>query len=180
MHLNQNRLIRKWRSLKRVTRVKLVILIIFSIWLALIFLAPFTLEPDQIKDLSGSTGTIDNLDQLEQMNPLARVIYTLGDVFCHQKVERSFHLNGNQMPFCARDIGIFIGLLIGILGNIIFRIPPTVLLILLLLMPMFIDGMMQEISDYESTNSLRILTGILGGSALALVICRFIQNISRD
>jgi len=180
MQLNHVQLVRKWKNLKSDTRVKLLILTIFSIWLILVFLAPFTLHPDQIKDLSGNTGTVDNPDQLEEMNPLARLIYTMGDIFCHQNVERSFYLNGNQMPFCARDVGIFLGLLIGISVNMIFRIPPTTLLIVFLMLPLFIDGMVQGITDYESTNSLRILTGILGGTAIGLVICRFIQSLSKN
>jgi uncharacterized membrane protein len=42
-------------------------------------------------------------------HPLALGIYGLGSVICHQRVERSFHLFGAQLPVCARCTGIYVG-----------------------------------------------------------------------
>ena len=41
-------------------------------------------------------------------------IYALGDFLCHQEQSRSFILNGSQMPFCIRDVGLLSGLVIGL------------------------------------------------------------------
>lgn len=35
--------------------------------------------------------------------------YVLGSVICHQISERSFHLDGGQLPVCARCLGIYAG-----------------------------------------------------------------------
>jgi uncharacterized membrane protein len=40
---------------------------------------------------------------------LATVIYAAGSVICHQLPERSFHLDGFQIPVCARCLGIYAG-----------------------------------------------------------------------
>ena len=99
------------------------------------------------------------------MNPFSAAIYLIGDGNCHQLSERSLYLNGNQMPFCARDVGIFLGLAIGML--IVLLALPAVLLdraSILLALPILIDGGVQYVGGgYESTNALRLLTGMLGG-----------------
>ncbi|MCH1587861.1 MAG: DUF2085 domain-containing protein, partial [Flavobacteriales bacterium] len=47
------------------------------------------------------------------LNPYAGFVYGFGDLNCHQKHERSFEINSNQMPVCTRDVGIFFGLVVG-------------------------------------------------------------------
>ena len=41
--------------------------------------------------------------------PAAGVLYTAGALICHQLPERSFHLQGIQLPVCARCIGLYGG-----------------------------------------------------------------------
>ena len=45
----------------------------------------------------------------------AAVVYLLGSRICHQIAERSFHLDGAQLPVCARCVGIYVGLAAGLL-----------------------------------------------------------------
>ena len=45
-----------------------------------------------------------------EVNFYAAIIYGFGDVNCHQKSERSWEVNNNQLPVCTRDVGIFAGL----------------------------------------------------------------------
>jgi len=111
------------------------------------------------EDLSGVVGGYDNRDVIERMNPVAKVVYYIGDVNCHQKSERSYSYNQNQMPFCARDVGIFAGLAIGFTYALGRRIELTLPLILLSLVPIGIDGTVQLLTDYESTNIRRVVTG---------------------
>ena len=42
-------------------------------------------------------------------------IYTLGSVICHQRPERSFALDGQSLPVCARCTGLYISGAIGAL-----------------------------------------------------------------
>ena len=48
--------------------------------------------------------------------PVAGVMYALGSFICHQLPERSFHLQGVQLPVCARCLGLYCG---GAFGSVI-------------------------------------------------------------
>ncbi len=143
----------------------------------MVLLAPFTLPGSSVEDLSGKVGEVDNGDQLERMNPMARIVYTLGDVNCHQISDRSFYLNGNQMPFCSRDLGIFMGLVAGIALGMIFNIRLSMPILLLLLVPMAVDGVLQIMTDYSSSNTLRIITGMMGGASIGIILLRFAHRL---
>src|SRR5262245_30156247 len=52
--------------------------------------------------------------------PAAAVMYAAGSFICHQIPERSFHLDGIQLPVCARCFGLYGG---GALGSMIAAIP---------------------------------------------------------
>ena len=108
---------------------KLTMLAIFVAWLAVLLVAPFTLPSGSVKDLSGAVGRLDNPGQEARMNPFADAVYTMGDIECHQIAERSYYLNGNELPVCSRDIGISIGLLTGMLIGTLYvrRINPLLL-----------------------------------------------------
>jgi uncharacterized membrane protein len=150
---------------------KLTMLAIFVAWLAVLLIAPLTLPSDSVKDLSGAVGRLDNPGQEAKMNIFARAIYTMGDIECHQIAERSFYLNGNELPVCSRDLGISIGLVTGMIIGLVYvrRINPIILVAGLL--PMVLDGGLQAVSSYQSNNTLRVLTGILAGVAVALLLC---------
>jgi hypothetical protein len=45
--------------------------------------------------------------------PVAGVLYAAGSLICHQLPERSFHLQGIQLPVCARCLGIYGGAAVG-------------------------------------------------------------------
>ena len=150
---------------------KLTMLAIFVAWLAVLLIAPLTLPSGSVKDLSGAVGRLDNPRHEAKMNPFADIIYTMGDIECHQIAERSFYLNGNELPVCSRDIGISVGLLTGMLIGLLYirRINPVLLAIGV--MPVVLDGGLQAVSSYQSNNTLRILTGIVAGVAVALLLC---------
>ncbi|MBT4059818.1 MAG: DUF2085 domain-containing protein [Euryarchaeota archaeon] len=132
-----------------------------------------------------------------ELDLFSAFIYGFGDLNCHQKHERSFEINGNQMPVCTRDIGIFAGIVI---GGIIFRrlgvnrwtVRDTIISVLpdekvapiyfndrrfllafggiaLLLLPTALDGGLQAITSYESTNLKRLITGSPMGIGIGLL-----------
>ena len=54
----------------------------------------------------------------------------VGYAICHQIGERSFHINGQQLPLCARCTGIYMGALAGftlmwLMGRKRASLPPT-------------------------------------------------------
>ena len=154
----------------RVNKARISIIIFFSILAAMIFAAPFTLPNSSVKDLSGKVGVLDNQKVIEKMNPFAQVVYTIGDWNCHQIATRSLFLNGNQMPFCARDTGILLGAIIGMAFAIAFNPRFRWIYIALGLVPLVLDGGLQLLTAYESTNAIRMLTGAIAGITASLLL----------
>ena len=207
------------RDRRNEKKVSLALGGVASAYLLLCFLAPLLMPTNSVPELSGRANAIDyafesswgNKDHEEggkvghdqsqhggifawtELNPLWAFTYGFGDLNCHQKHERSWEINGNQMPVCARDIGIFLGFSIGCLifglrgfnrwtvrdtflsvfpDDYMYRIYEKDIrmrLMLLLmgfgLVPMGIDGFTQLLLDsYESNNPLRLITG--GGAGL--------------
>lgn len=81
---------------------------------------------------------------------------------CHQRPDRSFCINGKQFPLCARCTGILAGYFLGITAACLTRCRYCAVCMLLLI-PMIVDGMVQQILKIESNNVRRFITGILGG-----------------
>ncbi|MEX2314865.1 MAG: DUF2085 domain-containing protein, partial [Thermomicrobiales bacterium] len=96
----------------------------------------------------------------------ANVIYLLYRLICHQRADRSFHLNSEQMAFCERDVAI---VSCAVLTGLAFAIVrqrwaiPTIsfVAVVLFALPMALDGGTQLIGLRESTPELRVLTGSL-------------------
>ena len=148
-------------------KAKRAVLIFFSAWLIVVMAAPLLLPYGSVTDLSGASGTIDNSDIINGMNPFSAAIYFIGDGNCHQLAERSLFLNGNQMPFCARDVGIFAGLVAGMTAVLLFSPRFRWPVLILMVVPILIDGGIQLTGVWESNNTLRLITGALGGMAAA-------------
>lgn len=196
-------------------------------FLAAFFLAPLTLEPGTVSDLGARANAIDYLgtdgwgssgnepvpahvhdeDAAHQhgqfawseVNPFAAFVYGFGDLNCHQKHERSWEVNNNQLPVCTRDVGIFFGLFVGgalfsrrgwnrwtvrdtclslfpdaWLASTYERNRRTLLWLacgLLLCLPLIFDGFLQLLTTYESTNMKRVLTGVPFGFGLGVLLC---------
>ena len=104
------------------------------------------------------------------MNVIARGIYYIGDLNCHQLSHRSYSYNDNQMSFCARDTGIFLGLVIGFMYASRKRTVLTLPLVIAALIPIGLDGTIQLLTDYESTNPKRLITGLIAGAVTGVAI----------
>ena len=158
----------------------LVMFVITSTWLALVVLSPYLVPAGTLTDLSGLVGVRDNAEAFSDLDPIPRTIYTIGDSQCHQIADRSYFLNDNQMPFCSRDLGLFIGLVAGSTVSlfIVIRINPVFLLAGLA--PIGIDGGIQAVTSYESNNSLRVVTGIIAGIALSLLLALFLVTLKEE
>jgi uncharacterized membrane protein len=151
-----------------------------GVWLVLVAISPFLVPSGTLTDLSGSVSVKDNVEQFRDLDPLPKAIYSIGDVECHQISERSYFLNGNEMPFCARDLGLFMGLAGGFGLVAFYRLKLNPILLMLGLVPLGLDGGIQLVTDYESNNPLRLTTGIIAGVALALIIAQFIFLMQED
>ncbi|MCX8173113.1 MAG: DUF2085 domain-containing protein [Thermoplasmata archaeon] len=177
--------VRKLFEFKPSVKFSIVLLglgIIFTVFALLLVITPYMLPSSSLNlGERGKVNIIDFQNETGRMPAGAREIYAFGDIMCHQHASRSYFLNGNQMPFCARCTGIFFGLAIGTLVLSFVSFDIKIWLIFLLLVPMGVDGVAQDFLTflhYESTNPLRVLTGFLGGIALALAVGFIVRSIA--
>lgn len=172
------------------SKIVLVLFIVSLIWTVSLFLAPASLPSGEVSGLSGNANRIDYGDLWGELPPPQAVVYYIGDLECHQISERSFYVAGNQMPVCSRDTGIFLFVTIGLLLAMVVKpsvstsrmlinllpsrarpylkgkrreLPFLLVMIFLFLIPIALDGGLQFVTDYESTNPMRFLTGSMAG-----------------
>ncbi|MFO7991847.1 MAG: DUF2085 domain-containing protein [Thermoplasmata archaeon] len=181
-----------------------IFFLLASFYTLSLFIAPFTLEPGTVENLDGNANMIDYMDRWDDMSPYHSLIYTFSDFNCHQKSSRSYYINENQMPVCARDVGIFTGMSIGLFimmfiqsrrdyKDIILDLLHInknytqgrkswiiVILGLITVLPMALDGGIQLVTSYESTNPLRTITGLLFGFGFSVFICSLILSSLHD
>ncbi len=142
------------------------------IWILLLFLSPLLLPPGTVYlGNEGKVGIMDNSGYINShiSNPFIRGIYLSGDYMCHQHSDRSFFINGNQMPYCARCTGMYLGLSFGFLVGALYRVRVGFSLYILMVIPLALDGMIQLLTPYQSTNLSRIITGNLAGTFSSLI-----------
>jgi uncharacterized membrane protein len=95
--------------------------------------------------------------------------------FCHQMPRRSLFLGGQQIAVCARCFALALGVFLGAIvsgrlcdafpGRRWLKVP--FLFVVVAAIPMAIDGFTQLFGLRESTNTLRVLTGLLLGGMTA-------------
>jgi uncharacterized membrane protein len=99
---------------------------------------------------------------------------------CHGIIARCLTLRGAPMPICARCSAIYAGLVI---GSLLFAatwkwIDPRIMRVLLVLaaLPIGVDGLTQAIGLRESTNVLRLATGLPVALMFALWLLATLQT----
>jgi len=96
----------------------------------------------------------------------------IGRLVCHQKEERTLFIGGHFLPVCARDTGGLIGLLLGYALLFFLRKkrakgPPNLYVSFAMTLPLLLDSFGQLFGLWESTNDVRLITGLLFGTALS-------------
>lgn len=109
---------------------------------------------------------------------LENALMWLGFGLCHQLPERSFFGGGLQVPVCARDEGIYIGFVVALLVVAFFERggrrssgpPPWWVLVSLVgfLGIMALDGLTSYGGLRETTNEIRLITGLMSGVAISV------------
>jgi len=100
---------------------------------------------------------------MAQMSRVQRAVELLQlGARCHRIPERCIVIRGWRMPFCARCFGASIGHVLSIALAIAgYRLPPLISLAFLAVM--LLDWGLQYQFGIMSTNTRRLITGILGG-----------------
>jgi uncharacterized membrane protein len=89
---------------------------------------------------------------------------------------------GYKMPVCARDVGIYLFMLLGgvmlyVRGNHDSQTIPAAIWLILALVPIGIDGGGQFIGLWESSNSMRLFTGAIAGFALPFYMVPMLNRL---
>lgn len=100
-------------------------------------------------------------------------------LICHQIPSRCLVLWGVPMPLCARCVAIYVGLFIGLLSW--FAVPyleerAMRIAMFIATTPMAIDGITQAMRLRESTNPLRLGTGLAAGTAFGLWVLTALER----
>ncbi len=88
-------------------------------------------------------------------------------VTCHRLPHRSFLW---APGLCARCSFFWIGVLLSSMLMLFRRLPASIIVGLIFVLPMFLDGSMQLIGLYESTNVIRMFTGLAAGVGFCMML----------
>jgi uncharacterized membrane protein len=113
--------------------------------------------------------------------PLAALVYAAGSLICHQLPGRSFHLQGSQLPVCARCVGLYGGSALGSLAGIAafcsalrrWRVPPAHLHWIgtaLAAVPTAVTFVLEWGFGWRISNTVRTLAAVPLGVAVAFVV----------
>lgn len=163
---------------KTIREIILGIAAIILIWM---IAAPLMCASGALTHLDGQIGQIDHSNLWNALNPIAGSIYTIGDFLCHQMESRTFMLNGNEMPFCTRDVSLLVGFIIGLLLIIVYnmkRSKTTDTYIVCSFALIILDWFMQHICN-SNVVLTRVITGLLAGAAIAMFLC-FVADYLRN
>ncbi len=157
-----------------------VFFVFFSLWILLQVLAPIALPKGSVSDLSGLVAISDNEETINNMDFPWDFIYSAGDRLCHQIADRSFFINENEMPFCARCTAIWLGIAVG-LGLMVFYTiqlnEKFLFAIIISVIPIGVDGVGQLFGFWESTNLIRMITGLLIGMVCGVAFGVIVDEI---
>jgi uncharacterized membrane protein len=106
---------------------------------------------------------------------ISDAIYRFFSIFCHQLPFRSLFFDDVQCPVCARCASIYVFTAAGLVflslrGYGAREFKMNWLLLALLLAPTGLDGAIQWLGWRESTNALRLVTGVPYGLGYAYVL----------
>jgi uncharacterized membrane protein len=109
------------------------------------------------------------------------LLYAAGSVICHQLPERSFFLDGRQLPVCARCTGLYLSGAAGFLGWFIWKtargwrrfvVTPRAALAIVIVagVPTALSYATGVVGVWDGSNVTRALLAVpLGASAGAIV-----------
>jgi uncharacterized membrane protein len=119
------------------------------------------------------------------MDAFESLLTFLGSSLCHQLAERSYALDGFQMPLCARCLGLHVGFLISAVVIWLQKsrspsgLPDTRSLVILgsMMVPAVADVALSYFGVIGSDNTRRAVTGVLFGTCLAFLVLPFVRSL---
>lgn len=120
---------------------------------------------------------------------IAQILFKFYGFGCHQISCRSWFICNSQMPVCVRCLATYATMIPAGVCLYIYKVRywlgrcrflRFVLPVFTgLLLPLVIDGVVQLVFPWESTNLLRFLTGSAAGAAFILLLGYFLVKVTR-
>lgn len=109
---------------------------------------------------------------------IMQFINKIGFSVCHQLPERTLLFGKIYMPVCSRCFGIYTGFLFTIIFLFsVFRkkesdLPPLYIIIIVIIsiFSAIIDGFLSYFEVYTTNNIIRLITGYMSGSGIAIIL----------
>jgi len=114
---------------------------------------------------------------------VAEGIYRGFGIFCHQRPDRSYFIDGHKLAVCSRCTGLYAGFAFTLLIYPLVRslrsaaTPPRRLLFFAAI-PLMIDFGLTFFGVWENTHTSRLLTGALLGSVVVFYVMPGIVDLS--
>ena len=114
---------------------------------------------------------------------IAEGIYRGFGIFCHQRPDRSYFIEGHKLAVCSRCTGLYAGFAFTLLIYPLLRglrsaaMPPRRVLFLAAV-PLLIDFSLTFFGIWENTHTSRLLTGALLGSVVVFYVMPGIADLS--
>ena len=114
---------------------------------------------------------------------LAEVIYHAFGIFCHQRPDRSYFIEGHKLGVCSRCTGLYAGfaltlLLYPLLRSLRNNVNPPRQYLFLAAVPLAIDFSLTFFGIWENTHTSRLFTGLLLGCVAVFYVMPGIVDIS--
>ena len=152
-----------------------------AVFSASMFIIPFLSPNGSFVELDGTPGIMDHWDIWSGKDIITMLLYSFGDLACHQQMSRTVILNGSEMPICIRDLGLLMGFVIGcVLTAIRFNDPAIYrnarAYIVIAFILIFTDWTIQHAFDLNVPIT-RLITGLLAGAGFSLIIYCWVITI---
>ena len=110
-------------------------------------------------------------------------IYRGFGIFCHQRPDRSYFIEGHKLAVCSRCTGLYAGfaftlLLYPLLRSLRSAAMPSRRVLFLAAIPLLIDFSLTFFGIWENTHTSRLLTGALLGSVVVFYVMPGIVDLS--
>lgn len=114
---------------------------------------------------------------------VAEGIYRGFGIFCHQRPDRSYFIDGHKLAVCSRCTGLYAGfaftlLIYPLVRSLRSAAPPPRRLLFFAAIPLLIDFGLTFFGIWENTHTSRLLTGALLGSVVVFYVMPGIVDLS--
>ena len=113
----------------------------------------------------------------------AEVIYRGFGVFCHQRPDRSYFIEGHKLGVCSRCTGLYVGfaatlLLYPLIRSLRSTVNPPRKYLVLAAIPLGVDFSLTFLGIWANTHTSRLLTGALLGTVAVFYVMPGIVDLS--